>query len=145
MTDARTSKELLPCAHCGGAAQLTEVEPMHYVVECSEPICNMSTRVYISAMDDSRPLAIEAWNRRVAVETEATQVTTYEVGETSGVCKHCGLSWLLHIAEDDRGRKNVGEYSREDDPNFNEAMTGDLLAQAEYWDAVARQGGRSDE
>lgn len=37
MTDARTSKELLPCAHCGGAAQLTEVEPMHYVVECSEP------------------------------------------------------------------------------------------------------------
>jgi hypothetical protein len=38
-----------------------------------------------------------------------------------------------------------GEYSREDDPNFNEAMTGNLLAQAEYWDAVARQGGRNDE
>lgn len=79
MNEQQSSKELLPCAHCGGAAQLTEVEPMHYVVECSEPMCNMSTRVYISAMDDSRPLAIEAWNRRVAVEPKADDLNIEEI------------------------------------------------------------------
>jgi len=41
---------------------------------------------------------------------------------------------FLHLTE--------ARSEREDDPNFNEAMTGDLLAQAEYWDAV---GGHSDE
>ncbi len=53
--------------------------------------------------------------------------------------KHCGEpsmhmgDWCFACAQE-----HQGEYRREDDPNFNEASTGDLLAQAEYWDAVAR-------
>jgi hypothetical protein len=43
---------------------------------------------------------------REAVETSLTHHTTWAAGE-NGLCKHCGLSWYLHIAEDGQGRKDV--------------------------------------
>lgn len=47
-----------------------------------------------------------------AAETSAAQpftpkpVSTWEPND-GGLCKRCGLSWFLHIAEDEHGRANV--------------------------------------
>lgn len=66
----------------------------------AQAICDV-----LNAAEDSIPY-------RPAAETSAAQpftpqpVKTWEPDD-NGLCKHCGLTWMLHIAQDERGRTNV--------------------------------------
>lgn len=51
-----------------------------------------------------RTVVIE--HARPAVETSPVPVTTWKPA-ANGLCEHCGLSWFLHIVEDEQGRKDV--------------------------------------
>ncbi|WP_417491836.1 Lar family restriction alleviation protein [Maricaulis sp.] len=65
--------ELKPCPFCGATAEVIGPMPADgfgneggYVVECTQ--CQASSRVHFPTMDDARPFAIGAWNRRATAE-----------------------------------------------------------------------------
>ena len=63
---------LLPCAHCGGTADLHQQKSNDGVeggwfIECGNPACWMTTPLKFNCMDDVTPLLAEIWNRRTKV------------------------------------------------------------------------------
>lgn len=63
--------ELLPCPFCGSAAEIVEAEeagPQAYVVQCTAPLCAVSSKVIFALKEDVTELLIEAWNRRPSSE-----------------------------------------------------------------------------
>lgn len=62
--------ELKPCAHCGKEAHFGEVHEEGSdndggeFIECTNPMCGMSTLLMFPAMDEVKTLLAERWNAR---------------------------------------------------------------------------------
>lgn len=56
-------EELKPCPFCDGKAKLIEAEPSGFCVTCIK--CQASSKLAFCNGEDSRPIVIEAWNKRV--------------------------------------------------------------------------------
>lgn len=67
-TDTEQERALLPCPFCGGEAHFDSDDDGWNWIECGS--CRVATNHRTSAMDDCRPLLAEAWNRRVALQSQ---------------------------------------------------------------------------
>jgi len=68
-----TTTDLLPCANCGGEGLLHQQKNNEGLgcglfIECSNPLCRMTTPLKFSLMDDVAQLLAEIWNRRTDYE-----------------------------------------------------------------------------
>ncbi|MBQ0917504.1 Lar family restriction alleviation protein [Hydrogenophaga aromaticivorans] len=64
---------LLPCPFCGNKANIAMANEKHdhsggYFIAC--PACDASTGLRYAMGDDPRPLLVEQWNRRAAIEAD---------------------------------------------------------------------------
>ena len=69
---------LLPCPFCGNKANIVMANEKHdhsggYFIAC--PVCDASTGLRYAMGDDPRPLLVEQWNRRAAIEAKTLAVT----------------------------------------------------------------------
>jgi Lar family restriction alleviation protein len=84
--------ELKPCPFCGGEAKFDHDYNGWNWIFCSQ--CNSSTNARVSAMDDCKPLLVEAWNRRHG--TAEIACLTKQRDELVKYAKHldgCGNGW----------------------------------------------------
>jgi hypothetical protein len=87
MTDKQRSagEGLLPCAHCGGAAEVKNQEPNDlsggYYIECNT--CGITTRLMFALMDDPIPILAEQWNKRDRIAALEQKFAKYEAAEKS--------------------------------------------------------------
>lgn len=74
--------ELMPCPFCGNAKNLAMVNEKHdhsggYFIACPE--CGASTIMRYAMGDDPKPLLIEAWNRRAAVQAAQPEAVGWKL------------------------------------------------------------------
>jgi len=74
--------DLLPCPFCGGSATVDHDDNGWNWVECSN--CGASTNAKVSAMDDCRPLLVEAWNRRAALAAQPSGPAWHDAPNAPG-------------------------------------------------------------
>jgi len=68
---------LLPCPFCGNDKNINMANEKHdhsggYFISC--PACDSSTGLRYAMGDDPRPLLVEQWNRRAAIEANTPAV-----------------------------------------------------------------------
>lgn len=84
--------ELNPCAHCGQEAHFGEVQEEGSendggeFIECTNPMCGMSTLLMFPAMDEVKTLLAERWNAR-AENVPVSQPESPRVGCTGLVLR----------------------------------------------------------
>lgn len=85
------------CPFCGAHAKLEHTHDQGYVIECSNSVCQASSKVAYPIMEDPRRLLMEAWNKRVyehLLEWAETLLCNSEHPE------HCDdIEWKLFIKQ----------------------------------------------
>ena len=60
------SDRVKPCANCGHGGEYQQQSDGGYFIECTNPMCGMSTCLMYACGEDPKPILMEKWNRRVA-------------------------------------------------------------------------------